>query len=322
MTDSTHRLGKLTGKTISWYEDSGKYSNRVCLYCGIEVGGVGDEPSNKEHLIGRNFVPTGTIGAEAFNFIFRACVACNSRKAIAERHVSSVTLISGPGRLEDSRAATAAERKAVKDFHPDKPGIPMGQAHEQMAIGFERHGMSGSVGFSGPPNANADAVMELALSHVQGLFPLVTTSDFRDVTAIRLLPGRQVTLLGSFGRSDWGNPHLVEVARRAAEWPCHVSVISADGYFKAIMRRHESQGWFWALEWNKYLRIAGGISISEMGLFQELPDAKWFQLPGSFDRAREEVPLTERGQTPCSGRLLTVASSSHTLHHAALLRRR
>lgn len=109
MTDRAPRIGKLTGKTVSWFERSGKLSNRYCLYCGVAVGGETDAPSNKEHLIGRNFVPAGSMGAEAFNFLFRACVPCNARKAVAERHVSSVTLINGPGRLQDPRAASAAE---------------------------------------------------------------------------------------------------------------------------------------------------------------------------------------------------------------------
>ena len=42
-------------------------------------------------MIGRNFVPSGTMDGDAFQFLFRACQECNSRKADAERHVSSVT---------------------------------------------------------------------------------------------------------------------------------------------------------------------------------------------------------------------------------------
>ena len=293
MTASSRRIGKLTGKTVSWYEKSGKLSNRHCLYCGIAVGGESDTPSNKEHLIGRNFVPSGSMGGDAFNFLFRACVQCNSRKAVAERHISSVTLINGPGRQHDPRAAAVAERKEINDFHPDKPGVAMGRAHDTLSINSNRPGFSMSVGFTSPPRANDAAVAEIAVSHVQGLFSLLTTHNFQEASTLCLLPARQVRLMGAYGRSDWGNPHLLEVTRRTQAWSCHANIISADGYFKATMRRHETQGWFWALEWNKFLRVAGGIAHGEMELFESLPDEKWFTLPGGRDRAREEVPLPD-----------------------------
>lgn len=293
--------GKLTGKTVSWYERSGLYSNRVCLYCGTAVGGPDDAPSNKEHLIGRNFVPLGTLGSSAFNFLFRACEKCNERKGVAERHVSSVTLLNGPGRHEDPRAADAAERKASRDFHPDKPGVAMGHAQDHMTISWAHAGLSVATGFAGPPRANDAAVQQLALNQVQALFTLLTTRDFRDLSTMRLLPPENVALLGSYGRSDWGHPHLIEVARRAASWPCHANVVSADGYFKAVMSRHESKGWFWALEWNKFLRVAGGIVRDDMSLFENLPDEKWFSVPGSGDRARVEVPLEDDADTLFNG---------------------
>ena len=293
MTGKVPRIGRLTGKTVSWYERSGRLSNRVCLYCDVAVGGETDTPSNKEHLIGRNFVPLGSMGSDAFNFLFRSCVACNARKAVAERHISSVTLINGPGRFQDPRAASAAERKATNDFHPDKPGVVMGKAQDALTIASNHRGLSMAIGFTGPPRANDDAVAELALRHIQGLFSLLTTDDFRDLSTVRLLPARQVKLLGAYGRGDWGHPHLLEATRRTHAWPCHANIISADGYFKATMRRHDTQGWFWALEWNKFLRVVGGIALGEMELFESLPDEKWFRIPGSGDRAREEIPLAD-----------------------------
>lgn len=167
----------------------------------------------------------------------------------------------------------------------------MGQAQDAITIASSHRGLSMSVGFTAPPRANDDAVSDLALSHVQGLFSLLTTQDFREASTLRLLPAAQVKLMGSFGRSDWGNPHLLEVTSRTQAWTCHANIISADGYFKTTMRRHETQGWFWALEWSKFLRVVGGIAHGEMDLFESLPEEKWFALPGGRDRARKEVPL-------------------------------
>ncbi|WP_313053453.1 hypothetical protein [Pseudomonas lopnurensis] len=64
------------------------------------------------------FLPLGSMGSDAFNFLFRACVPCNTLKAVAERHLSSVTLLNGPGRQRDPQAAAASERKALNDFPP------------------------------------------------------------------------------------------------------------------------------------------------------------------------------------------------------------
>lgn len=93
--NTQHRIGKLTGKTVGWYHDADDRSNRHCLYCGRDVTKASSISWNKEHLIGRSFVPTGTMGVTTFNFIFRACEECNARKAVAQRHLSSVTLING-----------------------------------------------------------------------------------------------------------------------------------------------------------------------------------------------------------------------------------
>lgn len=291
MTDQAFRPGRLTGQTISWFDRDGARSNRHCLYCGAAVGGDGDVTSNKEHLIGTNFVPQGSMGGSAFNFLFRACKACNHRKSIAERHLSSVTLINGPGRLDDPRAKDAAQRKAVNDFHPDKPGVPMGRSHDSISVDGTVAGLSLSVDFVAPPRANVGEVEQLALNHIQGLFSLLTTSDYRASSGLRLLPPHQLKIFESFGCNDWGNPRLSEVTRRVQAWPCRANIVSADGYFKAIMRRHETEGWFWALEWNKSMRVAGAIGHDNITLFEALPDEGWIRLPAGQGRIRHEVPL-------------------------------
>ncbi len=75
--------GRLTGETVSWFNRNPAQSNQYCLYCGVLVGTGATVLSDKEHFIGRNFVPTGALGSGSFNFIFRSCRECNGRKAIA-----------------------------------------------------------------------------------------------------------------------------------------------------------------------------------------------------------------------------------------------
>lgn len=295
-----HRNGRLTGKTVSWFHDRRELSNQHCLYCGCDVRANSTE-SNKEHLIARNFVPKGTMGNGAFNFIFRACKRCNDRKCNAERHVSSVTLFNGPGRHEDLRAADAAKRKAVNDFHPEKPGLAIGNSHDRHTICHTFGGGSFSFGLVSPPRVSDDEAKELSLNHVQGLFSLITTEDYLDAAKMRLLPEDQFYLFGIFPRSDWGNPQLVEVSRRVNSWECLANITSADGYFRATVRRDEAQGWFWALEWNKFLRVVGGIATGQTSLFNALPDLKWQPLSGGEGRFREEVAFQEQEDTLFSG---------------------
>ena len=54
-----------------WFHKNRELSNKYCLYCWADVSDQA-VASDKEHLIGREFVPTGTLGGTAFNLIFRS----------------------------------------------------------------------------------------------------------------------------------------------------------------------------------------------------------------------------------------------------------
>lgn len=296
----SHRLGKSTGEKISWYHDSDAASNRQCVYCARQVTSTGALRWDKEHLIGNNFVPSGTMGATAFNFLFRACRDCNASKAVAERHLSSVTLISGTGRHEDPRAEQRARRKETNDFHPSKPGVAMGDAAETLSVLGSFGTASLAFGLTAPAQAVEAHVHKLALRHVQGMLALITTRDYRQ--QVNVLPPSLVLLMGRYDRKDWGHPWAVEVADRVADWPCYANIVSADGYFKVIIRCNEQQGWFWALEWNKYTRVIGGICHAAMAIFDGLPDEGWFSTPAG--RMRVEIPLVDEDDVLFAGAIL------------------
>lgn len=282
--------GRITGDTVSWFHRDPSRSNQQCLYCGVLVGTGATVPSDREHLIGRNFVPPGTIGSNEFNFLFRSCVNCNRQKSDAERHISSVTLVNSPARFMDQHVDNIAKRKAVADFHPDKKGIPIGKATEHETLQFN-HGF-GSFKFelTSGPQANGDLVKLLALKQVQALFSLVTTENYAVPTNVRLLPIRHFRYFGYFTSEDWGNSHLHEITQRVRHWPCPANIVAAQGYFKAVLKSCGELGWFWAFEWNKYLRVVGAIGREE--IFQSLPDLDWKPLPDGSGRYRSESPLT------------------------------
>lgn len=87
-----------------------------------------------------------------------------------------------------------------------------------------------------------------------------------------------------------GNLQLVEITGQAASWPCRVAILTASGFFRACLRRHESAGWFRALEWNKSLRVVGRINHPEENnpLFENLPALDLKPLPDSWGFLRRE----------------------------------
>jgi len=88
--------------------------------------------SNKEHLIGREFVPLGSfLNGKEFNFIFRSCKSCNDEKGKADRHVSSITLVSSSACYNDPAALESAKRKANNDYHPRKQGVLIKDSFEK-----------------------------------------------------------------------------------------------------------------------------------------------------------------------------------------------
>jgi hypothetical protein len=273
---------------IKWFNRDPSRSNQHCLYCGSHVGEDSAIASDEEHLVGRNFVPKGTMG-NAFNFSFRACRPCNARKANLERHVSSVTLLNSPSVASDGIARRAAERKAVGDTHPETR-VKMGDAIARQTAEFSFGPASFNFGLSGPSPAAKNYIPELASYHIQALFTLVTTPESRTPENVRLLPLDRFRVFGSYPHSDWGNLQLVEIGKRAASWPCRVAILTAGGFFRACLRRHESDGWFWALEWNKSLRVVGGIHLPEENnpLFENLPALDWKPLPDGSGFFRRE----------------------------------
>lgn len=228
------------------------------------------------------------MSGQPFNFLFRACRPCNARKASAERHVSSVTLFNSPGRLEDTKVNEVAIQKGKHDFHPKKQGVPIENAHEHINLAFSLGPISTKFVMTAPPQLDRDLVEEVAFSHIQGLFTLICTENHLDPLKMRLLPQDQFIFFGYYTHDDWGNPQAIEIANRVRKWDCLANIESAQGYFKAIIRCSD-EGWFWALEWNRQLRLIGGISGARMKLFEELPSEVW--MPISQGRIRKNVPL-------------------------------
>ncbi|NOX67381.1 MAG: hypothetical protein GXO85_16670 [Chlorobi bacterium] len=275
---------------VVWFHRQKSKSNQWCLYCGSFLGEELKIESNKEHLIAREFVPKGSLSDKCFNFIFRACSVCNNKKANIERHISSTTIINSSARSVSQEIDQLALNKAKKDFHPDNPGKTVIESCGEIKVNY---GNIMQFGYVFPPQIKNNYIKELALRHIQGIYSLITTKNYEES---RLLPPKQLWFFDAFNEQDWGNPEILEVIERTKEWPCFCNIVTANGFFKIIMKRSCDDGWFWALEWNKYLRVIGGISLEDkpQQLFSNLPDLDWKDrgMQGNDKiRKRLEIPL-------------------------------
>ncbi|QTC88410.1 hypothetical protein [Brevundimonas pondensis] len=279
--------------TVTWFHRKPEHSNQHCLYCGEFVGVGSVVESDKEHLINRRIAAPGLMAdPKAFNFIFRACKRCNREKAEIEDHISAVTLLTSPGR-EDPLIDAVACAKAAASFDRRR-GQPVGQVrHEfKVAMGPFTFGMIAGA------QVEPDAIRLLAFRHVQGIFSLCTSLDPRRSETTRLLSGDRFGFFSAYSYRDWGNPKLLEIARRAHGYVRLAEFTTADGFFRAALRPGpEGDPWFWALEWNQNYRIVGWIGdpFTPPAPFQDLPPLTWHRISPT-DRIREEAPLPENAE--------------------------
>ncbi|PCJ22896.1 MAG: hypothetical protein COA96_13125 [SAR86 cluster bacterium] len=262
--------------------------------------GVGSQiESNKEHLIANNFVPTGEFKqSDGFNFIFRACKQCNDEKSDWERHLSTITLLNSPARKSSEQHNRLALQKAERDFHPTKQGVLVKDSGDEFKVGAQFGQANISFGISAPPQADIRYIDFLAIRHIQGIFSLITSENPLTINGSSFLHYKYIFVFRSYAISDWGNPELMEIMKRVNDIPCYANIKTANGFFKVIMRRIKGDAceWFWALEWNKSLRIIGGISQGEKisEIFSDLPTLDWNNLGiqnGEKIRMRKEVEI-------------------------------
>lgn len=283
---------------ITWFHRIPSHSNQHCLYCGVYVGKGSDIPSDREHLIGRRMVPAGSFAdPNAFNFLFRACEKCNRAKAAVEDHVSAITMLYSPSRAKDANVEAIAQRKGNNSFDERYPGTPIGELRHEQLVRINDFMTFTMV--SGP-QPNYDMIIDLSFYHMQGIFSLLCSNDPLKSEGTRLLADENFGVYGFVMHPDWGNAHQREIMRRVASVPILAQINTADGHFQCIIRsaNEKASSWFWALEWNKSLRVCGWIGDSNTppSWFNELPPLGWVNLGKQGEaniRQRTEVPLDE-----------------------------
>jgi len=280
-----------------------KLANITCVYCGNK-----DEPDNPltdEHVIGRNFVPKGSL-ATGWNLITKACHSCNDKKADLENDLSAITLLPDLGTSHDRLDLQALAARKAGGSHSRHTGKAVADSYEEGAIEGKLMGaLDVRFSFVGPPRMAPERVRQLAHFHLQGFFYLITYNEVERTGGS--LPG-DLGWVNDARLPDWGNALQVAFADLTNRWDSRIEGVGAEGYFKIAIRRDPSGAdlWSFALEWNKALRSIGffGDLARAQAYVDALPALELKQIDATH-RMRLEVPLDAKddlalssGRTP------------------------
>lgn len=273
--------------------------NETCVYCGMQLNTDSD---TKEHVIGRRFVPKGKLN-DQWNLIVHACNKCNGRKSDLENDISAISMHAdawGRHALSDSTLRIEAARKAKKSISR-RTGKPVTDSSEKIDIkGTFAPGVEFTFNFTSPPQIESDRIYELARMQLMAFFYLITYNHKTK---------RGGFWLGSFFpvletiRSDWGNTVHKAFMDAVVNWEPRVIAIGADGFFKAIIRRHPAAVcWSWALEWNHKYRIVGFFGEQEpakniVATFPTIDVTTMAQGPNEYVSYRIEKALADEDDT-------------------------
>lgn len=288
-------------KKLSPYRPHKLDDNETCPYCGTILG----KEFSKDHVIGRKFVPTGSLH-RSWNIHVRSCRDCNNPiKSSLENDISAITLQPdawGSFPSDDESLLGESIRKGSSMSQLTKQRVASSFVHQDIGFSLGQHLRTRFL-FSGPPQLQPDRVFELARLQLHG-FAYWMSYD-QEKKRGKWLPGIYTPLHFSY-RGDWGNPLMLSFMNLVASWTGLVAV-AADGFFKVAIRQNPaSTCWAWAFEWNKNLRVIGlhGDVASLQEIRSCMPSSSFsFQGEGENDekpcqvRMRSEVPLQNSSDT-------------------------
>jgi hypothetical protein len=250
--------------------------NLTCVYCGNNLT---KQTQTKEHVIGRRFVPKGTLNQE-WNLILFACQPCNVRKSGLEDDISAITMhADARGRSPSAMAEVEANRKKTKS-RSQRTGRPVGESSESVelqvpvelmsSISIDRHQVPGelkgstTIGLTGPPQIESKRAYELARLQIMGFFYFLTFNEnsFRG----GYWPGTFLPIIEAY-RADWGNLKHRAFMTVVLNWEPRIVVTTAQDHYQIAIRKHPTASlWSWAVEWNKNYRVVGFFGDTELAL--------------------------------------------------------
>lgn len=224
--------------------------NVTCTYCGVNVLNNG----TREHVIGRKFVPQFKWGND-WNLIVKACESCNNHKSKLENDISAITLLASSEKKNDFKIASLAIRKATGS-KSDRTRKQVINSHEKTEIKIHHpSGLNFNFKLTAPPQIDDTRAFELARLQMSAFFYLITFD--KNLNQGYFWPGEFSPIITN-RKEDWGNPIQLSFMKAVRPWEYRWMGITADGYFKSIIRKHPTEKcWAWALEWNMSYRVIG-----------------------------------------------------------------
>lgn len=284
-------------KDLTAYSTSRRMVRRspFCAYCGHAF--APGEKGEDEHVIGRKFVPRGTLAAQ-WNLILTACGTCNDLKAELENDVSAISMQpDGLGRYasDDPRLIAEAQRKARTTNQ--RTGRFVSEPEPPMNITGRFGPMTINFSFTHPAQCDENRLFQLARMQLAGFFAMLTWKE--DERRGYYWPGAYMPVV-AVRKEDWANPLLTSIEDIARDWEHRLFAVAADGFYRVWIKRRPGDPavWAWALEWNRNFRLGGffGDEDAMRELAATLPPLvveTLHETPGVVLRYRTETPLAE-----------------------------
>lgn len=238
-------------------------NNSTCIYCGIALG---KNNKNKEHVIGRKFVPKGSLNNN-WNLIVQSCIKCNTKKSALEDDISAITMQpSTSGIYADNEDLLRDEsiRKGNKSISK-LTGKPVAESYSnpELKIPFTQD-LDITLSMTTPPQIILTRIYELAYMQIMAFFYYLIFNQ--DTKKGSFWPGEFFPLLYAL-RSNWGNEVHTAFMNTVVSWDLRFVGNTANDYFKWAIRKHPSETcWSWALEWNKNHRVIGFFGNQDISI--------------------------------------------------------
>lgn len=236
--------------------------NITCPYCRLSINFNNKDLWDKDHVIGRRFVPKGALNNQ-WNIQVNAHKECNNKKSKLEDDISAITMQpDGLGRhySEDKNLKKEAERKGKSISR--LTGRPVKDSYTTITIKpAVAKGIDFKSSFTSPPQISSDRIYNLCLLQMRAFFYFITYEKEKRIGHFwqGLLYPVLVTM-----KDDWGNPWNIKFMETVVDWELRFYGIGADTFYKAIIRRHPHAAcWSWAVEWNSNYRVIGFFGEEE-----------------------------------------------------------
>jgi hypothetical protein len=245
--------------------------NVTCCYCRTPLA---DVVFDKEHVIARRFVPTGTL-QKSWNLIAQACKRCNNRKSDLEDDMAVLSLqhypFDGTDPVYDAHVRECLQKASRTHSRRSKKTVSesVERSTLEMPLG---PAFVMTVGLIATPQVSDDRAFELANMHATAFFYLLTYRDEEQRGSF--WPGGGFFTTDVATRSDWGNPIQRWFIDTAAQWQPRLHVRAAQGFFKVAIRKNpDVPVWSCALEWNEGIRVVAFFGEKEpaLAIGREMP---------------------------------------------------